>query len=159
MSLCPFHKKPLRILSIALITHLGYWRAIRWYMGIAVRTALIRVTLPAGRIRAAFQPWRRSATLSIRERNSLLGSFCGESGSPKYLQGNSTTWQGRASCIAATSCTSHWIIGKLIFYAQNFVMRYSMLRSHTKVCFMVERNFIVYYIFQLKRISCFLQWG
>lgn len=36
--------------------------------------------------------------------------FCGDKCSPKYLQRNSTTWHGRASCIAATSCTSH-IIG------------------------------------------------
>lgn len=75
MSLRPFYKKPLLILSIALRTHLGHWRTIRWYIRITVRTALTRVTLLAGQIRAAFHSGRRSATLSIRERNSVLGCF------------------------------------------------------------------------------------
>lgn len=55
-SFLPFHTKPLLILSIALTTHLGHWVAIRWYIGIAVRTDLTRVNLPAWLITAAFQP-------------------------------------------------------------------------------------------------------
>jgi hypothetical protein len=48
------------------------------------------VSLPAWFIKGAFQPGSLLATLSITSKNTLLGIFLTERGSPKYLQGNPT---------------------------------------------------------------------
>jgi hypothetical protein len=69
---------------------------------------------PIWLIRAAFHPGNLSATLSMRFRKTLLGSFLIERGNPKYLQGKSTTTlQGKRSCVLLRSCSLQWIGDKL----------------------------------------------
>jgi len=97
ISFLPFHKKPLRILSIALITHLGHWSTIRWWIGMAVSTDLTKVSRPAVWMRADFHPGSLSAILSMSSRKVFLGSFLTERGKPRYLNGKATSVQGNNS--------------------------------------------------------------
>jgi hypothetical protein len=70
-SFLPFHKKPRRILSIAPITHLGTFMAMKRYTGIAESTNRTKAVLPARFRSGAFQPGSRLAILSTHCKRSL----------------------------------------------------------------------------------------
>jgi hypothetical protein len=62
-----------------------------------------------------FQPGSKSAKRSINGCSCVLVSFLRESGSPKYLMGNSSILLVRWPCMASIFVGEHWIGAMLLF--------------------------------------------
>ena len=89
--------------------------AIAKYTNMEVSTNWTKIFLPAFVSKSAFQPGSRSATRSMIGWTCCFVSFRKESGTPRYLQGKSDSWQGRCSCIVILSSSEHWMGKPLLF--------------------------------------------
>jgi hypothetical protein len=91
--------------------HLGTLVEISKYIGIAERTCLTMVSLPALFIRDAFQDGSLSAIFSTQGKRSIFLSFLLDRGSPKCTQGKTALEQGKISSVAAKTSSSQaiWI--------------------------------------------------